>query len=166
LPVGLIIGIAVSAIVVIGLAVGALWYLGRGAGAPRLAQAAGATTPAPAGTYVPRKVPAGDSPMVSLENFKRIRPDMTQAQVEVILGPGVRVLRTEILRVTRSKGPPGRTDSTVLKWQNGRDILLLELTERERQGVKEPLGVRAGWYVTENQDGTVSTVLLGAVQPH
>jgi hypothetical protein len=84
---------------------------------------------------------------------------MTQAQVEQILGPGLRVPRTEVLRALRSTGRPGRTDSTVLKWQNGRNVLLLELTQRER------LGVRAGWFVTEKEDGTVSYVLLGAVQP-
>jgi hypothetical protein len=126
---GLLVGMAVAGIVGIGLAAGAGCYLRRGAGAPGPTQAAGpgAATPTPAGPDEPRGAPAADSPTVSLENFQRIRPDMTQAQVEQILGPGVRVPRTEILRALRSTGPPGRTDSTVLKWQKGRNVLLLEL---------------------------------------
>jgi hypothetical protein len=155
-----IVGMVLAGIVVIGLIVGGVWYLRRGAGAPGPVPAVNPDTPTPipTGPDEPRTTPA-DSSTVSLENFKRIRSDMTRDEVEQILGPGVRVPRTEILRAIRSTGRPGRTDSTVLKWQNGRNVLLLELTQRER------LGVRAGWYVTEKEDGTVSHVLLGAVQP-
>jgi hypothetical protein len=98
-------------------------------------------------------VPAADSPAVTRENFRRIQRGMTQAQVEQVLGPGVRVPRTDIHRAIRSTGPPGRTDSTVLRWRNGRDTLFLELTRS---------GVAAGWYVTEKEDGTVAYDLLGA----
>jgi hypothetical protein len=97
--------------------------------------------------------PTADSPAVSRENFRRIQRGMSRAQLEEVLGPGVSVPRSDIHRAIRSTGPPGRTDTTVLRWQNGRDTLFLELTQR---------GVAAGWYVTEKADGAVSYDLLGS----
>jgi hypothetical protein len=40
----------------------------------------------------------------------------------------------------------------VLRWQNGRDVLLIELLRD---------AVVAAWYATEKDNGTVSYVLLG-----
>ena len=108
--------------------------------------------PTPASPPPPPPAPAADSPAVTRENFRRIQRGMTQAQVEQVFGPGVRVPRTDIHRAIRSTGPPGRADSTVLRWRNGRDTLFLELTRS---------GVAAGWFVTETEDGTVAYDLLG-----
>ena len=102
-------------------------------------------------------VAATDNLSVSPENFRRLRNGMTQAEVEQILGLGLQVSRTELVRALRSNRRPGRTDSTVLKWQNGRDTLFVELLARS--------GVVAGWYITEKPDGTISYDLLGAVTP-
>lgn len=112
---------------------------------PSATPPAGPTAPPPA---------AADNPAVTRDNFKRLRRGMTPADAEQIFGPGARVPRTDVVRAIRSTGRPGRTDTTVLRWQNGRETMFLEFLNA---------GAVAGWYVTEKDDGTVSYDLLGAV---
>jgi predicted Zn finger-like uncharacterized protein len=68
-----------------------------------------------------------DNPRVTEDNFDRVKEDMTREQAEAILGPGEQIPRTEIYPILKKPTPAKvTTRSTVVKWKNGSDTILLE----------------------------------------
>jgi hypothetical protein len=87
-----------------------------------------------AGTRIPDAgIPAlrgvADNPKVTEENFDRVKKEMSREQAEAILGPGEKIPRTEIYKILQQPTPARVTDkTTVVKWKNGGDTILLEWT--------------------------------------
>jgi hypothetical protein len=137
-PVALILSLVFGGIVLTGGGIFAVWYF--------------RSEPSGKGTGIAGAV-VEDNPNVTRENFKRIQRQMTPEQVEQILGKGRQVPRGEVSRAIHVPDPPGGfgNDTLTLKWQNKKDTLLLEFSK---------VGVMAGWYVTEKEDGGVTYILL------
>lgn len=72
---------------------------------------------------------SADNPKVTEDNFDRVQKGMSREQVEEILGPGERIPRTEIYKILQQPTPAKvTTKTTVVKWKNGGDTILLEWT--------------------------------------
>lgn len=93
-----------------------------------------------------------DNPNVTEENFDKIKPCMSQEEVEKILGKGEKVSYNavnEALHARPSKNPSTGNAQTY-RWKNKSDTILLVIAPSRGAPGK---GVGIGWFVREQKQG-------------
>ncbi len=105
-----------------------------------------------------------DSPNATEENFDKIKPGMSQEEVEKVLGKGEKVSYNavnEALHARPSK-KPSTGDANTYRWKNKGDTILL-IIDPSREGPFK--GVVLGWFVREQNGGQPKIKMLGSGKP-
>jgi hypothetical protein len=106
-----------------------------------------------------------DNPKATEENFDKIKPGMSQEEVEKLLGKGDKVSKGTLDKALHAKPsgePPvkgGREAAAYYRWKNKDDSIFLLITLPGEGGPRQ--GVMAGWFVREQNRGKSKYKLLG-----
>ena len=105
-----------------------------------------------------------DNPNVTEANFDRIKPGMSQEEVEKILGKGEKVSYNAVnkalhARTTKAADRKEATgDAKTYRWKNKNDTILLIIAP---SGGAPGKGVILGWFVREQKQGQPKHKMLG-----
>lgn len=105
-----------------------------------------------------------DNPNATEENFDKIKPGMSQEEVEKILGKGDKSSHAELskaLHAPPSKDPPvkgGKIGAHYYRWKNKTDTIFLLIA---LPGEGPTQGVMHGWFVREQKRGQPKYKFLG-----
>jgi hypothetical protein len=93
-----------------------------------------------------------DNPNATEENFDKIKPGMSQEEVEKILGKGEAVSYNAVNEAlhARPSSNPSTGDAQTCRWKNKSDTILLVIAPSGGGPFK---GVILGWFVREQKQG-------------
>ena len=101
-----------------------------------------------------------DNPNVTEENFDKIKPGMSQEEVEKILGKGEKVSYNAVNKAlhARLSSNPSTGNAQTYRWKNKSDTILLVIAP---SGGGPGKGVGIGWFVREQKQGQPKHKMLG-----